>query len=79
MDEGLKKDKVRQRLFYLKQKFHTSESGMKSTIGDLEWYLKFKQSDQQSSNDDRLGVLNKIYQEFSNEELEELIDQLKAD
>ncbi len=77
---GPKKNKVRERLLALKQKFHASGQ-MQPVIIDLQWYLDSKKSGGPlSSNNPTLwNTMSRVYKEFSNDEIEELINQLQAD
>ncbi len=79
MEVSPQKNKVRERLFRLKQTFHAT-GDMESIIGDLEWFLearKDKEPDEAHAN--LWSVMQREYSEFSDEELAELTSQLKAD
>jgi len=78
------KEKVKQRLLKIKKESLGAENDdIQHIITDLEWYLDLKKKEKVNphmpiSDLDLWNTMKKTYEDFSEEELRQLIDSLKG-
>ncbi len=70
--------KVEDRLMKIKMNLG-NQTEMESVVQDLEWYKKARHENSQDEEPELFVVMQEDYQNLSDEELELLIDRLRAD
>ena len=84
IEQPPEKEKIKQRLLKIKKESLEPENdSIEAIIIDLEWYLDLKKKQRVNPNTlisdlDLWNTMEKVYKDFNEEELQQLIDCLKG-